>query len=308
VKGLFERVGVLYTGEMGAALSRRLVHEGFSVLSCVSGRSMKTRINAENNGVTLRDSIDEVVAESELVFSLVPPQHALDIAESISGAMRRTGNNPIYVDGNSVGPSTMREIESAIKGSGSDVLDGVFIGSASMLDSKTVLYLSGERAEEVARVLEKALRVFPLGKEAGEACALKMCFAGFNKGLVALFLEVVSAAERIGRRDLLLRSLEDFYPGTVETVRRLLPSYPTHCGRRLQEMEELVSFLRELGQAPAMSVGICSVFESFREIFMEQIDQDKRKGGRWTLEGVLDVCSAKGLLRDNRPTLEKGSN
>jgi 3-hydroxyisobutyrate dehydrogenase-like beta-hydroxyacid dehydrogenase len=308
VKGMFERVGVFYTGEMGAALSRRLVQEGFSVLSCVSGRSMKTRLSAESSGVTLRDSIEEVVAESQLVFSLVPPQHAVDVAGIVSGAMRRTGNHPLYVDGNSVGPSTMREIELAIKGSGGEVLDGVFIGSASMLDSKTVLYLSGERAEEVARVLEKVLRVFPVGKEVGEACALKMCFAGFNKGLVALFLEMVSAAERIGRRDMLLRSLEDFYPGTIETVRRLLPSYPSHCGRRLQEMEELVSFLRELGQAPAMSVGICSVFESFREIFMEQSDQDKSKGGRWTLEEVLDICSAKGLLRGDRPTFEKGSN
>jgi len=218
--------------------------------------------------------------------------------------MRRTGNHPLFIDGNSVGPSTMREIEEAVKGSGGEVVDGVFIGGAAMLEYKTVLYLIGERAEEVARALEKALKVFPLGKEAGEACALKMCFAGFNKGLVALFLEVVSAAERIGRRDMLLRSLEDFYPGTVETVRRLIPSYPAHCGRRLQEMEELVSFLREVGQTPAISVGTCSVFESFREIFMEQTDPDKDKGGRWSLEEVLDICSAKGLLRRNRPSFD----
>ena len=169
-----------------------------------------------------------------------------------------------------------------------------------MIESKTTLYLSGERAEELGRLLEQALRVITLGKEVGEASAFKMCFAGFNKGLVALFLEIVTVADRIGRREMLLHSLEDFYPGTVETVRRLLPTYPIHCERRVQEIEELVSFLRELGQVPAMSVGISSVLESLREVFMDQIDK-KGEGERWTLNEILEICSSRGLLKSCPP-------
>ncbi len=294
-----DKVGLFYPGEMGTALSRKLVRAGFKVLSCVSGRSQRTRINAENNGVTLKEKIEEVIAESGLVFCLVPPNYAVDVAELVSGAMRRTGKYPLYVDCNSVGPGRMREIESVIKGCGGEILDGVFIGSASLLESKTTLYLSGERAEGLARLLEPALRVISFGKNVGDATAFKMCFSSFNKGLVALFLEIISAAERIGRREMLLHSLEDFYPGTVETIRRLLPSYPIHCERRVQEMEELVSFLRGLGQVPAMSVGICSVLESLREILEDQIDE-KGKGGRWTLNEILEICSARGLLRAGR--------
>jgi len=295
-----DKTGVFYPGEMGTALSRKLVRAGFKVLSCVSGRSGRTRINAENNGITLKENIEEVIAESGLIFCLVPPNHAVDVAELVSGAMRRTGKYPLYVDCNSVGPGRMRKIESVIKGCGGEILDGVFIGSASLLESKTTLYLSGERAEELARLLEPALRVISLGGKAGDAAAFKMCFSSFNKGLVALFLEIISAAERIGRREILLRSLEDFYPGTVETIRRLLPSYPIHCERRIQEMEELVAFLRGLGQVPAISLGICSVLESLREILIDQIDE-KGKGGRWTLDEILEICSARGLLRDGEP-------
>src|SRR5512135_1327529 len=256
------RAGMFYTGEMGTALSRKLMDAGFNVLSCASGRSERTRINAMNNGITLKENLEEVIEESGWIFCLVPPHHALEVAERISGAMGRTGKRPVYVDCNSVGPGTMRKIESVIKRCGGELLDGVFIGGASMIESKTILYLSGKRAEELARLLGQALRVIPLGKEIGEASAFKMCFSGFNKGLVALFLEMVTAADRIGERERLVQSLEDFYPGTVETVRRLLPTYPVHCERRVQEMEELVSFLRGQGQVPAISAGICSVLES----------------------------------------------
>ncbi len=294
------KVGMFYTGEMGTALSRNLIHAGFKVLSCASGRSERTRINAINNGITLKENIEEVIEESRVVFCLVPPNHAVDVAERVSGAMRRTGKYPLYVDCNSVGPGTMREIESLIKRCGGELLDGVFIGGASMLESKTTLYLSGEKREELARLLEQGLRVITLGKGIGEASAFKMCFAGFNKGLVALFLEIVIAADRIGRREMLLHSLEDFYPGTVETVRRLLPTYPIHCERRVQEMEELVSFLRELRQVPAMAAGICSVLESLREIFMDQIG-GKGKERRWTLNEILEICSSRGLLKGSPP-------
>jgi 3-hydroxyisobutyrate dehydrogenase-like beta-hydroxyacid dehydrogenase len=297
---IMKNVGVFYTGEMGTALSRKLVGAGFEVLSCVTGRSERTRINAENNGVKLKESIEKVVAESGYIFSLVPPHHAVEVAEMVSGVMRTTGKYPLYVDCNSVGPGTMRKIESVIKGYSGEILDGVFIGSASLLESKTTLYLSGERAEELAQLLEPALRVISLGEKVGDATAFKMCFSSFNKGLVALFLEIISVAERVGRREMLLHSLEDFYPGTVETIRRLLPSYPVHCERRIHEMEELVSFLRGLGQVPAMSVGICSVLESLREILMDQIEK-KGEGGRWTFNEILEICSARGLLRGSGP-------
>jgi len=65
-------------------------------------------------------------------------------------------------------------------------------------------------------------------------------------------------------------------------------------------MEELVSFLRELRQVPAMAAGICSVLESLREIFMDQIG-GKGKDRRWTLNEILEICSSRGLLKGNPP-------
>ncbi len=290
------QAGMFYTGEMGTALSRKLMDAGFKVLSCASGRSERTRINAMNNGITLSENIEEVIGESGWIFCLVPPHHAIEVAERVTGAMDRTGKHPVYVDCNSVGPGTMRKIESVIKRCGGELLDGVFMGGASMIESKTILYLSGERAGELARLLEKALRVIPLGKEIGEASAFKMCFSGFNKGLVALFLEMVTAADRIGERERLVQSLEDFYPGTVETVRRLLPTYPIHCERRVQEMEELVSFLRGQGQVPAISAGIRSVLESFGKIFLDPTGGEGKER-RWTIDEILEKCSSRGLLK-----------
>jgi len=106
------KAGMLYTGEMGTALSRKLMDAGFKVLSCVSGRSERTRTNAMSHGITLMENIEEVIEESRWIFCLVPPHHSVDVAERVSGAMCRTGKHPVYVDCNSVGPRTMRTIAS----------------------------------------------------------------------------------------------------------------------------------------------------------------------------------------------------
>ena len=100
-----------------------------------------------------------------------------------------------------------------------------------------------------------------VGEEVGVASAFKLSIYGFNKGLVALFLEMVVAADRIGLRDELIQCLRDFYPGSVETVERLLPTYPRHARRRTQEMTEVVEWLGELGLSADMAAATRAVIQ-----------------------------------------------
>ena len=244
---------ILYPGEMGCAVARVLVGDGWSLRTHLWGPSLAVRAAAETAGITDLGSLEQVLAAVDLVISLVPPAVAVETAELVAGAARRSGRQPLYLDANSVAPATVDAVEAAAAGGGLDCVDGSFIGSAADLGRRTRLYLSGSRAGELVDVLPGVFQATELGSQVGAASAFKLAFAGFNKGLVALFLEVMGAGAVAGRPDELLRCLREFYPGTVETLERLLPSYPLHAGRRAEEMDELGRFLSSAGRDPAVA-------------------------------------------------------
>ena len=66
-------VGVLYCGDLGAAVARLLKREGVRVVTTCAGRSVSTRSRAETCGAEILPSLKDVVRESNVVVSLVLP-------------------------------------------------------------------------------------------------------------------------------------------------------------------------------------------------------------------------------------------
>jgi hypothetical protein len=164
-------------------------------------------------------------------------------------------------------------------------VDGAFVGSAAELGGRSRLYLSGPRADELAAVLPEPFHAKSVGPVIGDASALKLAFAGFNKGLVALFLEVMEAGGAAGERDELLTCLRAFYPGTVETLERLLPSYPRHAARRADELDELARWLASEERDDAWAEAARDVLRRVAALGLD--------GTRdWTFAEVLAACTA----------------
>jgi len=260
---------VLYPGEMGCAVARLLVTGGWGVYTHLWGPSLVCDADAAAAGIVDLGSLDEAVAAADVVISLVPPAVAPETAETVGAAARRSGRRPLYLDANTVAPATMAAVAAACAGAGLDCLDGSFIGSAAELGGRTRLYLSGARAAELAAALPEALHARVLGPETGAASALKLAFAGFNKGLVALFLGVTEAGVAAGETDELLACLREFYPGTLETLERLLPSYPRHAARRADELDELARFLSGEGRDPAWAAAAGEIVRRFAALGLD---------------------------------------
>jgi 3-hydroxyisobutyrate dehydrogenase-like beta-hydroxyacid dehydrogenase len=289
-QGTMRTAAILYPGEMGSAVGALLVAGGWTVSACVEGRSDHTREGAREAGLVLAPTLAEAVAASDLVVSLVSQDGVLDTAGAFVAAAAGGRDRPqVYLDANSVAPETVRRVAGLVSGAGADVVDGAFVGGSRMLGQKTALYLSGTRAAEVAAALPASLRATVVGDEIGLASAFKLAFAGFNKGLVALFLETAAAGDAVGKREELLACLRDFYPGTVETVERLLPSYPRHAHRRAREMHELAEWLRETGHDALMSQAAEAVLERFAALGVAS-------DGPASLEALLDACRRLGFL------------
>ncbi len=288
-------VGLLYPGEMGAALARRLGGAGWRVVTCLEGRGAATRARAVEAGIEPLASLPAVAAAADVVVSLVPPGAAAEAAAAFAAAAASAAAaRPVYLDANSVSPLVATAVAGVVRGAGCEAVDGAFVGGAAGLGpdpappAATVLYLSGPAAATLGELLGEALPVRVVGVEVGRASAFKLAFAGFNKGLVALLLEAAAAGELAGLHAELLERLRAFYPGAVATVERLLPSYPRHAARRAVEMSEEAAWLAAAGQEAPMAAATQAVLERLAAL-------DLATEGV-TAADVLEECRRQGLL------------
>jgi 3-hydroxyisobutyrate dehydrogenase-like beta-hydroxyacid dehydrogenase len=285
---------ILYPGEMGCAVGKVLVADGWSVCTHLNGPSLVCHGDAEAAAIEDRASLEEAFAASDLIVSLVPPAAAVEVAEAAAKAARGSGWRPLYLDANSVSPETVTAVAAAVAAADLDCVDGAFVGSAAELGGRTRLYVSGPRSAELAAIMPRALHAESLGLGVGAASGLKLAFAGFNKGLVALFLEVMAAGEAAGDPEVLLACLRDFYPGTVESLERLVPSYPRHAARRVDELGELARWLAAQGLDAAWAAAARDVVRR-----LAALDLDASR--EWTLADVVAARVAASPPRPGHP-------
>jgi 3-hydroxyisobutyrate dehydrogenase-like beta-hydroxyacid dehydrogenase len=180
-------VGLLHPGEMGAAVGNALVAAGHSVLWASAGRSDATRARAaafEDAG-----TVPELAARSDVVFSIVPPHAARDVA----GSVQPFGG--IYVDANAVAPETARSLGAT------RFVDGGIVGGPPA----PRLYLSGAEAAAVAELFAGSAIDASV---VADASALKCAYAAYTKGSTALALAAREYARRTGVEAALLAEWE----------------------------------------------------------------------------------------------------
>ncbi len=181
------QIGLLHPGAMGASVGACLVEAGHEVHWASAGRSAQTVARAHAAGLTDVGSVDELAARSDVVLSICPPDSALAVARSL-GAYRG-----VLLDANAVAPATAAAIAAATDAT---YVDGGIIGPPPTAPGTTRLYLSGERASEVASLFASTrLEARPLETGAPTAAsALKMVYAAWTKGSAALLVAVEQAA------------------------------------------------------------------------------------------------------------------
>lgn len=219
-------VGLLHPGEMGAAVGGCLVTARHTVLWDPSGRSRASTgraLAAELTGT----EFGTLISESAVILSICPPHAALDVARTVGAA----GYRGLYVDANAVSVATAQQVASVVTAGGADYVDGGIIGPPPDNAGHTRLYLSGERARDVAALLGRgsALEARITGEGRGAspfaASAVKMAYAAWTKGTSALLLACRALARAEGVEDTLLaewalsqRSLEDQYERAVTSA------------------------------------------------------------------------------------------
>jgi 3-hydroxyisobutyrate dehydrogenase-like beta-hydroxyacid dehydrogenase len=249
-------VGLLYAGEMGAALARALRCRGVRVVTTVSGRSDQTRLRSCEAGIEILPNLSDVVAASDVILSVVPPDAAEEVALMYCACAAAAPANAIYVDINSIRPVAMKSIAEQLRQLGVNCVDAAINGLASRLETAGTLFLSGLRAHDIERLFTSVMRVHNAGPSVGQASMMKMLLAGMSKGVCAMYVELALLAQRSGILGDFNGALSQIYPGVSALVDRMLPTYTIHAGRRAVEMGELQATLQDAGQKPCIIASV----------------------------------------------------
>jgi 3-hydroxyisobutyrate dehydrogenase-like beta-hydroxyacid dehydrogenase len=259
------KFGVVSPGDMGQAVAMRLKACGYGVYTALEGRSTRTVELAKSAGLEDCGSVDRLVGTCDAVFSILNPGAALDKAREVAAAIRKSGKKILFVDCNAIAPQTVREIDSLISDAGGVFVDGGIIGSPPRGKAKTKLYVSGPAAAELSQIADAQLQVRVVGERIGDASAVKMCYASITKGAVALGVELLIAARKLGVEQALEAEFKESQPDIYEWVLSRSVSMPPKAHRWVPEMLEIAKTFEGVGMTPRILQGVADMYEYIQQ-------------------------------------------
>jgi 3-hydroxyisobutyrate dehydrogenase-like beta-hydroxyacid dehydrogenase len=141
------------------------------------------------------------------------------------------------------------------------------------------------------------MQIEAVGDRIGQACAVKMIRSVIVKGVEALLLESLTAAEKAGVTERILDSISGTFPGIDwrETATYYIGRTQQHGARRVTEMKEAAATVESLGLEPVLSRAIAQTIGSaharfaksglgydrpYAEMLAVLADDNEREGGQ----------------------------
>jgi 3-hydroxyisobutyrate dehydrogenase-like beta-hydroxyacid dehydrogenase len=288
-----KKVGVTSPGDMGQGVAMRLRACGLDVYTALEGRSARTAELAREAGLTDCGSVEKLVTTCDAVFSVLNPAAAVMKAREVAAAMRATGKKLVYVDCNAIAPQTGMEIERVIRESGGTFIDAGIIGPPPRGKAKTKLYVSGPDAALLsAAIVDDQLVVRVVGERIGEASAVKMCYASITKGALALGVELLIAARKLGVEHALEAEFRDSQSDLFDWVVNRSVSMPPKAYRWVPEMLEIAKTFQDVGMTPRIMQGAADMYELIAKtpLGRESPEEARQRGrtGADVVKGLAD--------------------
>lgn len=255
------KIGVTSPGDMGQGIAMRLKACGYEVFTALDGRSERTAELAKQAGAVNCGSLRELVVTCDAIFSILNPAAAVDNAQSVAAAMQAAKKTLVYVDCNAIAPETGRTIEAGIRNAGGIFIDAGIIGPPPRGKARTKLYVSGPDAAILSQIVDPQLQVRVVGARIGDASAVKMCYAAMTKGTIALGMELLMAARKLGVEDALEAELRESQAELYESVLSRSVSMPPKAYRWVPEMMEIAKTFEGAGLTPRMLEGAADMYE-----------------------------------------------
>ena len=252
-------VGILSTGDMGHSVGRVLREGGFDVVTCLTGRSERTRQLAGEAEIRDIPEMDDLVREVDLILAILVPDQTIPLARQVAASIKRAGTQPAYADCNAIAPNTSKQIDEIISNAGGRYIDAGIIGGPPSQDEQTRFYASGPHEDILTQLNGYGILVRPMGGEVGRASGIKMCYASVTKGTAALHTAVLTTAESLGLSRELIKELEESQGQRLQAMESI-KTLSAKAFRWVGEMEEIAATYESAGVTPHFHQGAAEIF------------------------------------------------
>ncbi|MBX3579403.1 MAG: NAD(P)-dependent oxidoreductase [Rhizobiaceae bacterium] len=211
-------------------------------------------------GVAPAPSAEAAVADATWIISAVTADQSLVAAASVAPHVHQ---GQVFFDINSVSPKR-KEASAALFGPGATYVDMAVMAPVHPKGHRTAVLLAGAVDDALAATLRRLDFGFDIvGDKPGAATAIKMVRSLFVKGLEAITVEALLAAEASGCLDTIMASLSGSYPGLglPELAGYQFERTTRHGKRRAAEMRESAATLADLGLHAPLADAIADVQE-----------------------------------------------
>jgi 3-hydroxyisobutyrate dehydrogenase-like beta-hydroxyacid dehydrogenase len=268
-------IGFIGFGEAAQAVAQGLAAEApQAVLSAydprfadaAAGPALRKRAHA--CGVVVSETPAGATAGADVVLSLVVGSAAVRVGGAVGANL---GKGQIFVDLNSISPEGKKEVARALRASGDgEFVEGAIMARVPPYKHKVPILLAGPSAAAAAEKLNAlGMSCEAVGEQIGQACAVKMIRSVMVKGVEALLIESLTAAEVAGVRERIIDSIAETFPGIDwrESATYYIGRTQEHGARRVTEMNESAETLRGLGVEPMLTAAIAQRIADAYEVF-----------------------------------------
>jgi 3-hydroxyisobutyrate dehydrogenase-like beta-hydroxyacid dehydrogenase len=254
-----QRIGIVHPGQMGIVVAVSAQNSGNEVLWASEARSNATRERASRAGLRDAGTLTKLCELCPVIVSVCPPEFAEEIAEQVA----RRSYQGTFVDANAIAPDRTQRLARRLEEQGARFVDGGIIGPPATARHRTWLYLAGEHAANIAPYFSSGpIETEVLEGGVGRASALKMCFAAYSKGSIALAYAVLAAAERLDVLEDLKRQWNRSGPSLPELEREISRAAPK-AWRFVSEMHEIAATFESTGLPPEFHQAAAEIFRRF---------------------------------------------
>ena len=259
-------IGFLGFGEAARAFHETLSgHDsslgfsGYDLLLDAQGAEGACGAAMRARSIVVAANPEALARRADWIISAVTADQSAAAAVAVAPYLR---SGQTFIDINSVSPDTKRASCAAIERSGATYLDMAVMAPVHPLGHRTPVLIAGADAEALAARLTELDFAFGIeGAHAGAATAVKMIRSLFVKGLEALTVETLLAADAAGCFDTILASISRSYPGLgwPDFAAYQFERTTRHGLRRAAEMEESARTLGGLGRSQPLAQEIAAV-------------------------------------------------
>ena len=289
-----ETVAILSPGDMGHAIGQLLRENELRVITCLAGRSNRTRELSQQAGIIDVPNLNELVEQSDVLMSVTVSEAVPGLCREIADAVKASGTNLLFAECNAIAPELSLKMEEVLSEAGARYGDASIIGGPPRDGSSPRVYASGANAVEFEQLRDFGLDVRNLGPQLGRASGIKMCYAAMTKGTTALQSELLIAAEKLGLTRELMAEFTGSQPAVVKRMEGWIPGMPAKSRRWISEMEQIEATFRDLGLTPNIFKGVADIYRMIGETPLGDENPESRDKARDLEETIRLIAEATG--------------